>query len=140
MGERKVWEEEWRVHPQHSERVCHRADPNWEDERAPHGTFCGEYMRLKSADWPEVTARARLAACAPEMARMLVELERVGWSDDIGCPSCGAESPDVLERLERMYPNTRLAHGMTRKELIQNGGHMPDCRLLALLRKAGVHE
>ena len=58
-------------------------------------------------------ARARLAVCAPEMARLLLSIE---WGNprlpEVGCPVC------------------------TREE--SEGEHTHDCRLDALLRRAGA--
>lgn len=56
-------------------------------------------------------ARLKLAACAPEMARMLLKF---GYcQEDLCCIACYARG---------------------------EGNHKPDCELLALLRKAGVRE
>jgi hypothetical protein len=55
--------------------------------------------------------RAKLAAAAPEMARMLVELEWSGSEQVHQCASCFA---------------------------YKHEGHADNCRLVAVLRKAGV--
>lgn len=65
-------------------------------------------------------ARLKLAAAAPEMARMLDRLE---WTANLGqntygCGICSREVSRTAKRSE----------------------HYPDCELLALLRKAGVRE
>lgn len=57
-------------------------------------------------------ARGRLAAAAPEMARLLLKLEIVGDGGPGFCPACGVWRPD--------YP------------------HKDDCEWVAVLRKAGV--
>ena len=77
-------------------------------------------------------ARARLAAQAPAMARLLVDLE---WGADIcigydnitalGCPSCGGLQHDPGNRADFDH---------------QTVGHDPDCELVAVLRAAGVVE
>jgi hypothetical protein len=61
----------------------------------------------------EADAYAQLAACAPEMARLLLDLEWAHQDPSWGpaCPAC-----DALER----------------------AGHGRDCRLERVLRKAGV--
>ena len=71
-----------------------------------------------NAGGPEGVARARLAAAAPDMARLLLKLE---WSDvdyDAAtyCPSCWASYPWKPSDL----------------------GHRDDCEWLAVMRKAGV--
>lgn len=67
--------------------------------------------------------RAKLAACAPEMARMLLAIEWSGWNHegyDPGgdcCPVCsGSDNPDLHE----------------------NHRHTQTCALDALMRKAGI--
>lgn len=103
----KPWEETWRWNGLHPLDVF-----------GPDGgdlLFEGAVIRNDS-DGPE---RAKLAAAAPEMARLLLELEwadpRNHWSDDgansNGCCVCGEYKKD---------------------------GHKPDCALVAVLRKAGV--
>lgn len=101
MSERKVLDETWELTRTDVENVG-----DWvlsmftDDEDAP------EFI----ADFPvEEEARARLAAAAPEMARLLVELERY----ECGQGKCG---------------------------ICRVRGHEPDCRLIAVLRKAGVRE
>lgn len=62
--------------------------------------------------------RAKLAAAAPAMARLLLELEWAGhdpYADDYACPSCE-------------WPQGRT------KE------HHPECAWLAVMRAAGVRE
>ena len=58
--------------------------------------------------------RAKLAACAPEMARMLLAVEWQGYMPHMkstgSCPSCEGDEPR----------------------------HAPDCAFDALLRKTGV--
>jgi len=79
-------------------------------------------VRLCSGDEPEIfdvrhspdnRATARIAACAPEALRLLLELESRGDEVRYICPCCGA--------------------GWRGKQL-----HEDDCRLGALLRKAGL--
>jgi hypothetical protein len=60
--------------------------------------------------------RAQLAAAAPEMARLLLELYRPGWVPHV-CPECSA----------KVYAN----HDEYEE-------HDADCRLVAVLRKAGM--
>ncbi len=85
--------------------------------------------------------RLRLAAAAPEMARLLLELQ---WAGDEGgydgrpcCPCCYALPPEKVHR-----PSVRI-DAYTRTEArdeILYGKHSDDCRLVAVLRKAGVLE
>lgn len=66
-----------------------------------------------SAGGPEGVARARLAASAPDLVRVLLAVDFEGGDGGRSwCPSCYG-----------------LSHGE---------GHAPDCDLLAALRKAGV--
>jgi hypothetical protein len=65
-------------------------------------------------DAGESLARARLAACAPEMARLLLSIE---WDGVLGCPVCSSYPP-----------------------LTGTAGHKQGCALAAVLRKAGVKE
>ena len=83
-------------------------------------------------DLDEDQAALRLAAAAPAMARLLVDLE---WGADIcigydnitalGCPSCGGLQHDPGNRADFDH---------------QTVGHDPDCELVAVLRAAGVVE
>ena len=73
-------------------------------------------------DWSEHNnARAKLAACAPEMARMLLAVEWKGDAGDWGpaCPFCHALEP-----------------GLGNPGSVP--GHRAGCELNALLKKAGV--
>lgn len=109
----KPWEEEWAaarggnyVGPHHF------GDSGWWEVRdSDETTLLTTGAPLDDAGSGE--ARARLASAAPDMARLLLELE---WCDDDGhyCPSCG-------------YSRFRTPQT-----------HAPDCRLVAVLRKAGV--
>lgn len=85
-----------------------------------------EWCQFGSLDGPQ----AELAACAPEMARLLLELEFVDTSDGEyaeRCPSCQGR--------ERLPPDGRA--GLPFRPL-PAGKHAADCKLDALLRKAGL--
>lgn len=71
--------------------------------------------------------RARLAAAAPEMARLLWDWARGGHEWE--CPSCEHD----LFSAARNDPLGELP-------LFHAEAHEPDCGLVALLRKAGVLE
>jgi len=88
----KPWEETWRA-----------------GGMAPRFVFKGDALAADYVGEMDDADRARLAACAPEMARVLHEVEWHG--EDGGCPSCAA---------------------------MRVQGHFDGCRLEALLRKAGV--
>ncbi len=101
----KAHEETWELVPRNGGWRLHAEG---EEE---HSTF-----------WDADPGRARLAAAAPEMARLLLELQWSGGSyegDHMAacCPSCEAFSvtSDVTA-----------------------GKHEPGCRLAAVLQKAGV--
>ncbi len=67
------------------------------------------YIEDNDADSVLLTARARIAACAPEFARLLLEAE---WDlEDDGCRWCNVYKP---------------------------GPHRAGCRWLALMVKAGI--
>jgi hypothetical protein len=93
----KPWEETW--------------EWNGEDVRDP-------VARVAVLRGPTSDEVGKLAAAAPEMARLLLSLE---WADGHwsvnhrggGCLSCGSARDE---------------------------GHREDCRLVAVLRKAGVRE
>jgi hypothetical protein len=93
----KPWEETWRI---------------WCDEY-PHvvwfGDAAGEACFEGGDDEDQDAGRARLAACAPEMARLLLAREFCGREHD--CAECLAEPHE---------------------------SHAADCAWLALMRKAGV--
>lgn len=118
----KPWEETWRA-----EIWTHDVgDPIWAiwtdapREVVSVGVPFAEFDRNE----PE---RAKLAAAAPEMARLLLELQWSGSSEGIRseflprCPVCSGH---------RDNPFTG-ASGW-------EGGHKSDCRLAEVLRKAGV--
>ena len=78
----------------------------------------GARLGIISAGGPEGVARAKLAAAAPDLARVLLDLERQGVFHQRQCSSCfqhnpGDPVPTVVE-------------------------HRSGCKLDAALRKAGV--
>lgn len=76
-------------------------------------------------------ARAKLAAAAPEMARLLLEVQ---WASQEGDE--GALSPQCL--FCEAYANARWeVPGDVTSRLLRDD-HKPDCKLIAVLRKAGV--
>jgi hypothetical protein len=102
----KPWEEPWK-------------NEEWEadsDDLYVKGTEPDGSDWIKISEWwwaknrdPWQT-RLRLAAAAPEMARLLLELQWSGDEARYRCPACEATA----------HPD-----------------HAPDCRLVAVLRKAG---
>lgn len=104
----KPWEEAWFVH----EDTAGEPDVY----RSPDPDTLARVLASDGTE-PEDFARARLAAAAPEMARLLLSRYEKHAENDAGndstdwyCLACG------------------------------RGGlpHAPDCRLVAVLRKAGV--
>jgi len=101
---KKVWEETWEP------RVCCENHVYIEEDGQEIGRFDG----IDDAQWH--AARAKLAAAAPEMARLLVEFQYEGAGvagEPAQCIACG-------------------------REQIMPGSHEADCRLVAVLRKAGI--
>lgn len=87
----------------------------------------GSRTRVLASDnaRPEDKARAKLAAAAPEMARLLLEVQwtPTGYDHEPCCPICSMSMPRRPEdRDEARFPH----------------GHAKDCTLLAVLKKAGV--
>jgi hypothetical protein len=111
----KPWEETWEVTERNG---GHRLHVEGEEEFA---TVWG----------PKDDHRARLAAAAPELARVLlaVEWHRVLIQDEDAyvCPSCGNERLDPGDEVKLAV---LVEHGML--------GHRPGCALDGALRKAGV--
>jgi hypothetical protein len=102
----------WRLHPEGEEEIA---------------TF-----------WDKEGERARLAAAAPELARMLVDIQWAGqiggYEPEIGCPCCYADPPS-----EQKVPARRIdAWTRTEPSVIHRGGHKRDCDLGKLLEKAGL--
>ncbi len=87
------------------------------------GRELGRFENQDGVVEPPDCARAHITACAPEALRLLLEAEWRTWtSDESGkerteCPWCGIEYGDFGTGAE---------------------GHRPDCRLLALMVKAGL--
>lgn len=96
-------------------------------------------IETDSGVYPPKGAERALIAAAPEMARLLLDLEWAGWNQEgydpsDACPSCGQHPPSkFIVPARRIDAYTRVeAHEEIR------GGHAPDCRWVAVLRKAGV--
>lgn len=102
----KPWEETWRWNSDFPGDVFGRDG----------GDVVAEFQQNSYEDHPdEYIGRAKLAASAPEMARLLLKLSR-----DPECPSCG-DHP--------FYDDSS-------NELTYR--HETDCELVSVLRKAGV--
>ena len=100
------WEEEWTWHDATYPNSGHSGYVAF-----PAGRMAIQYDPANYSQ-SEGAARGRLAAAAPEMARMLLELEWISTYETIDCRICGGEKTA--------------------------GGHEPDCKLVAVLTKAGV--
>lgn len=105
----KPWEETWK-------NKIYRGELRLVDE---HGMMTDNLAWFGDSDekgeaFDIARARCQLASAAPDMARLLLELEWTGErQEEQCCPSCFAE--------------------VRRKE-----PHAPDCALATALRKAGV--
>lgn len=96
-------------------------EETWE-ALGPHvGTADEEILRSTTEHEPTAWARARLAAAAPDMVRVLLEME---WKPLGTCPGCGG--------LGEAIPDNPMTGPVAAT------GHRPDCALDAALRKAGV--
>ena len=110
----KVWDETWKaVHDGRIDAWDIVEDDQDETMLAHRGNF------LTCHDPGVDEARAKLAAVAPEMARLLLELENVVYPAETGnidgCPICRG----WVDRSDEVR-------------------HEDDCRWVAVLRKAGV--
>jgi hypothetical protein len=112
----RPWEETW----ERTERN------DVEDEYQP--VFCNPVLNDEPTEvFLGTGPRLQLAAAAPEMARLLLELE---WAGEIVNYATGSS---------RMSLRTCAACGGVRPHpQAGSSGHHPDCRLGAVLRKAGV--
>lgn len=114
MDPKKPWEETWGWQAAHSSMQS-----GW--VTTPHGGSVGVFYKPGSS-FEDAEARGRLAAAAPDMARVLLAIE---WGVDRAeyggaCPSCDCFNPDG---------DAPLGYAK---------GHEPACALDAALRKAGV--
>ncbi len=110
----KVWEETWRV--QDDGYVATDAAPvafSWV------ANFC-EFPGHPGFQ-PIERQRAQLAAAAPEMARLLLSLEEHQTYEETTCATCGGYSTCTNSKPDVWYIE-----------------HEPDCKWVAVLRKAGV--
>lgn len=109
-------QETWRVSETHldllvlpsNQPIGQFAEENLDDLRGPPGDTPERTDRFARDD-----ARARLASAAPDMARVLLAVEWLGFAE--GCPECGASKSDPVPYM-----------------------HNGDCALDLALRKAGV--
>ncbi len=77
-------------------------------------------VRVEVPEGPRSETVAKLVAAAPDMARVLLDIEHVptGYDQALCCPVCGMQK--ACDR--KSWPS----------------GHVADCSLHAALRKAGV--
>ncbi len=113
----KPWEETWSA----EDNVVTFDDRGEHERHASEGVFgrfqSGAYDLIDSTE--RDNERARLAACAPDLVRVLLDVEWAGrnqWGIAV-CPRCGGEE----------YFEGEL-----------RTGHLEYCALDAALRKAGV--
>lgn len=111
----KPWEENWRLDDANPVVRLHDNEPIAEFEGDED---LGDSEQNYEQNYERDMARARLAACAPEMARLLLELECVDLHGN-RCPCCTA---------------TQFRRSQVDYELIHKDG----CEWLALMKKAGV--
>jgi hypothetical protein len=107
----RAHEENWAYEPVY-DRLTFRND-------VTKNEYEGVHWSVGDSDRVDVESRGRLAACAPEMARLLLKLESTSCrSDMVECPMCGASEYSN-------EPGVPVEHD-------------PDCEWVAVLRKAGV--
>lgn len=96
-------------------------EETWEATKQGHvrDVAGGDLLRGEAWEGPPDIERARLAAQAPAMARLLLKLEWSGlvFGDSKTCPDCYCSRPDG-----------------------SFGGHAAECELASVLRAAGVLE
>jgi hypothetical protein len=128
-----IWDEEWEARDQavlkrHEDSTTELVLSAECDKERSHGP-------QRTEGYQDSAARARLAATAPAMARLLLELEWAAggsWGpsgDDstntnFACALCEGTRGEWVARSGTKYP----------------AGHAPDCRWLAVMRAAGVRE
>lgn len=115
------WEEEWNRLPMiddEFERIVFRGNATLSDIRTKPNRV-GIFERAEDA---------RLAACAPAMARLLLNYYEQGVCVDLGDEDAGPECPECRSQ------NTKVVRNM--KEIVHND----QCALEAVLRSAGVVE
>lgn len=132
--EPKPWVETWFTSMKGSGIQLCREVPD--DEDAEDLNLIARSFEQPSGDLQ--LARMDLAAAAPEMARLLLEIE---WSED-SCLFCSGDHPYLDIRLPSMGPSIiplpSKADIEEAKQRPMLGGHAESCRLVAVLRKAGV--
>jgi hypothetical protein len=101
------------------------------EEQKPYGVVAVKMIATFHCTEGDCTeaARAKLAAAAPDMARLLLELQAVDTSDGEyreRCPSCQDKT--------MLPPDGKIGTPYD----VHPGEHSKDCKLIAVLRKAGV--
>jgi hypothetical protein len=118
----KPWEETWDYHG----RVQVPGDGRAHGARL----YSDNHEEEWATAWGEDSvARARLAAAAPEMARLLLSLQWVDTSDGEYRERC-----PVCQNRTRLPPDGRMGIPLQ----IHDDRHSDSCALVAVLRKAGV--
>ena len=117
-----IWDEEWVARAQavlkrHEDSTTELVLSAECDKERSHGP-------QRTEGYQDSDARAKLAAAAPAMVRLLLELEWAGaYTTDTG----GGDG-------EPMQPTCLTC------EKERSHGHAPDCTWLAVMRAAGVRE
>lgn len=115
----RPWEETWSVRDDTAGE--HDVHVEWGPDS--HGRILAE----ERPDYGDSLGRARLAAAAPEMARLLLEKE---WS--------GGDVNYATGSGRMWLPKCLVCGGVKAHPQAGSSGHRKDCRLVAVLRKAGV--
>lgn len=130
----KPWEETWVV----QRYVVELAD----DEGHHIGQFIDDEAEHTNASIDR--DRARLAAAAPDMARLLLAMQWAGCTGSppgdgcsAACAECGAEPPSTTI----VPPHTGINRGDEPLRIVHSDGrHESGCEWARVLRKAGVIE
>lgn len=122
----KVWDEHWDLLREAGHLVG--LDMDEEGGGARGGILDFAPVHMNDPEYDDAVARAKLAAAAPEMARLLLEVEWAGLDVEV---NGGGDDPIGRADFPVCY--------FCRQEAAR-GEHASDCRWLAWARRIGARE